>query len=71
MVCLSSKHRLDIMLAIAHDKSISIPALSGRCHLLNLKTLHNRNRKQLAGLFGVVEDHTENVNEKDRREGGW
>lgn len=59
VVCLGSKHSLYVVLAITHDKSISISSLSRRRHLLDLETLHHRDGEELARLILVVEDYTD------------
>lgn len=69
VVGLGGKHSLDVMLAIAHNKSITISSLGRRGHLLNLKTLQDRYGEELGGFLGVIEDHAEQKLECDGRKG--
>jgi hypothetical protein len=69
VVGLGGKHSLDVMLAIAHNKSKTISSLGRWGHLLNLKTLQNRYGEELGGFLGVVEDHAEQKLECDGRKG--
>lgn len=56
MVRLGGEHGLDIMLAVTHDKSISVSSLGRRSHLLNLEALHDGDWEELGGLVGVSKD---------------
>lgn len=53
-----SQHGLDVIVAIAHDKSPSVAALAGGPHLLDLQALHHRDGKELRRLVGIVKDGT-------------
>jgi hypothetical protein len=57
VVSLSSKHSLDVVLAIAHDKTESVSSLGRRGHLLDLKTLQDWYREELGGFIRIIEDH--------------
>jgi hypothetical protein len=57
VVSLSSKHSLDVVLAIAHDQTESVPSLGRRGHLLDLETLQDWYREELGGFIRIIEDH--------------
>lgn len=69
VIGLGGKHSLDVMLTIAHNKSITISSLRRRGHLLNLKTLQDRYGEELGGFLGVIEDHAEQKLEREGRKG--
>lgn len=70
-VRLGGKHRLNIVLTIAHDEAISIASLGSWGHRLDLKTLENRDREELGRLVGVVEDDAGNALADERFSGDW
>ena len=72
MVGLGSKHRLDVVVAVAHDQAIAVTALGRGRHLLDLQALHDGDWEHLLGLVGVVEDDTaRELSVEPRDKGAW
>lgn len=68
VVGLRGKHSLDVVLAIAHDETVSFSSLGRRGHLLDLQALQDGYGEELGGLVGIIEDHADKKVSERRRE---